>query len=63
MKPILKHLLVSLAGLIVIILSLSFRQILPELALKFLLFGGCILFGYGLANIFVEKNTPKGPPN
>lgn len=62
MKSALKHLLVSLAGLIVMILSLSLRQNLPELALKFMLFGGCILFGYGLANIFVEKNTPKNPP-
>ena len=58
-KMIIHCLLLSLAGLLVIFLTLAFGSILPEVAQKFLLLMGCGLFGYWIAYIIVEKKTPR----
>jgi len=58
-KMIIRCLLLSLAGLLVILLTLALGEFLPELAQKFLLLLGCGLFGYGIAYIIVEKKTPR----
>ena len=57
MKPILRALLLSLCGLLLLILTLACSGSLPELARKFLLLLGCMMFGYGIAYIIVEKKT------
>ncbi len=59
MKPMLRFLLLSLAGLLVLILTLVFSGSLPELARKFFLLLGCMMFGYGIAYIIVEQKTPR----
>ena len=59
MKMIIRCLLLSLGGLLVMGLTLFFSELLPELAQKFLLLLGCGMFGYGIAYLIVEKKTPR----
>ena len=59
MKSMFSALLLSLGGLLILVVTLLCFSVLPELASKFLMLLGCMLFGYGIAYIIVERKTPR----
>ena len=59
MKSMFSALLLSLGGLLILVVTLLCFPVLPELASKFLMLLGCMLFGYGIAYIIVERKTPR----
>ncbi len=60
MKTIVLSVLCSLAGAMIMALSLLFRETLPDPAAKLFLFIGCCMFGYGIALIIGLRAKPSG---